>query len=237
MSQTLRINGKEYVPSNILAEENGYTSDYIGRLAREEKILATLIGRQWFVEPESLKSYLHQVAVEKEIRKEELRRQRKVEQVTHLRKKSAGKHAPLIKEFSALASAAAIFACLFFSASLVHVASSEGLAMRDLKVGAHEVLAYVRASVLPQNVRLFEPVANTASVASSADVRPAVPERYAVLPQTPALMEEGTSTLTNGFSDPVRIRLREDGAQIVEPVIGTGTAAAFLLVPLNGVTE
>jgi hypothetical protein len=234
MSQTLRINGKEYVPSNILAAENGYSSDYVGRLAREEKILATLIGRQWFVEPESLKSFLHQVAVEKEIRKEELRRQRKVEQATHQRERKAA-HLHVVKEVSALASAAAVFACLLFSGALVHVATSEGLAASDLQEGMHEVLAYVSAGVLPQNVRLFEPAANTASVASSKE-HPAVTERYAILPETSAGTEDASSVV-DGFSDPVRIRLREDGAQIVEPIIGTGTPSAFLLVPLNGVTE
>ena len=60
MTNVLTINGKKYIQSNQLAREFGYTTDYIGRLAREEKILATLVGRQWFVEPESLRVFSHQ---------------------------------------------------------------------------------------------------------------------------------------------------------------------------------
>lgn len=54
MSQQLRVNGKQYLQSNELASTFGYSADYLGKLAREEKILGTQIGRQWFIEPESL---------------------------------------------------------------------------------------------------------------------------------------------------------------------------------------
>ena len=79
MSQSFTVNGKEYLQSNVLASSFGYTSDYIGKLAREEKIIGTQVGRQWFIEPESLKIFLHKVQVEKEFRKIELRQLRKIE--------------------------------------------------------------------------------------------------------------------------------------------------------------
>ena len=44
MTNVLTINGKKYIQSNQLAREFGYTTDYIGRLAREEKILATPVA-------------------------------------------------------------------------------------------------------------------------------------------------------------------------------------------------
>ena len=54
----LLINGKKYFPSSTLCTSFGYTSDYLGKLAREEKILGTLVGRQWFIEEASLKTFL-----------------------------------------------------------------------------------------------------------------------------------------------------------------------------------
>lgn len=83
MSQSFQVNGKKYLPSNELAVAFGYTPDYIGKLAREEKIIGTQVGRQWFIEPESLNTFLLKTNIEKEIRKSELSAKRKIEHALH----------------------------------------------------------------------------------------------------------------------------------------------------------
>jgi hypothetical protein len=48
------IGGIKYLPASKLAKEYRYTSDYIGQLCRSKKIDAQLVGRSWYVNPESL---------------------------------------------------------------------------------------------------------------------------------------------------------------------------------------
>ena len=80
MKQKLSINGKEYVPISHLVASSTYTSDYIRRLAVDEKILGTQVGRIWFIEPESFKTFLLKTDVEKKISASELSQKRKAEQ-------------------------------------------------------------------------------------------------------------------------------------------------------------
>lgn len=57
----------------------GYSRDYITKLAREQKILAAQIGRQWYVDVESLKGYAEGMAAEREVRQQQLSDERKRE--------------------------------------------------------------------------------------------------------------------------------------------------------------
>ncbi len=79
MSQQVTINGKKFEPSAALAREFGYSMDYISRLAREGKVEATRVGRQWFVEALSLKNFVEEISKQKEITREQIRTERKLE--------------------------------------------------------------------------------------------------------------------------------------------------------------
>jgi len=57
MDDELILEGKKYISSKRLSHETGYTFDYISRLCREAKIEGKLLGRNWFVNPDSLLSY------------------------------------------------------------------------------------------------------------------------------------------------------------------------------------
>lgn len=84
--ETISVNGETFVKASILARELGYTSDYVGQLCRGGKVKAELVGRSWYVEPDSLKlhkkSRYRSVAkkTEKQIR-EEVSRRSQVEEV------------------------------------------------------------------------------------------------------------------------------------------------------------
>jgi len=52
--KTVVLDGVQYTKSTTLAEEFGYTSDYLGQLCRAKKVDARLVGRTWFVNPDSL---------------------------------------------------------------------------------------------------------------------------------------------------------------------------------------
>ncbi len=51
------IKGVTFRKTTILAKKYGYTTDYLGQLARAKKIRAKLIGRSWYVEEQSLADY------------------------------------------------------------------------------------------------------------------------------------------------------------------------------------
>jgi hypothetical protein len=51
------LDGIEYVKASAAAKQFRYTSDYVGQLCRAKKVDARLVGRTWFVNPESLKEH------------------------------------------------------------------------------------------------------------------------------------------------------------------------------------
>lgn len=51
------LDGVEYVKAAVVAKRFKYTSDYVGQLCRAKKIDARLVGRSWFVSPNSLTKY------------------------------------------------------------------------------------------------------------------------------------------------------------------------------------
>ena len=50
----LTLNGKAYLATKRAAEITGYTTDYVGQLARQGKIDAQLVGRNWYLSEESI---------------------------------------------------------------------------------------------------------------------------------------------------------------------------------------
>lgn len=53
----ISVRGKKYLKAKLVARELGYTTDYIGQLCRAEKVDAELVGRTWYVNPDSVKGH------------------------------------------------------------------------------------------------------------------------------------------------------------------------------------
>ncbi len=79
MSSFVEIAGKKYESVSTAARLTGYSRDYIGRLAREEKITATQVGRQWFIFIPSLEKYAKSAEQDQQARQEKLSSERKRE--------------------------------------------------------------------------------------------------------------------------------------------------------------
>lgn len=79
MLNNLEIDGRELLPLKEAATAVSYTRDYVTRLAREGKIFATVVGRQWYVDLATLQSYVENIKLEQQIRKKQLSEQRKQE--------------------------------------------------------------------------------------------------------------------------------------------------------------
>jgi len=60
---SIDIGGRRYISSKRAAEITGYAKDYVGQLARGEKVLATRVGRAWYVDEIAIKEHAG-VAVE-----------------------------------------------------------------------------------------------------------------------------------------------------------------------------
>lgn len=52
--QELEFEGKKYLSSKRAAEITKYSKDYVGQLARSGKVVAKLVGRNWYIEEGSL---------------------------------------------------------------------------------------------------------------------------------------------------------------------------------------
>jgi len=246
MTQSLVINGKEYLPSNVLATRFKYTPDYIGKLAREEKILGTLIGRQWFIEPESLSVFLTQAEIAKKMRQEELRLQRKIERQAHQKKEEESRRSDLQRQFAAFAQTAVVAVCGLLLGGLGFVASHEGVGVPELASGAKDTFSFVASSVVPSGVSsevTYTFVAASAeAVPENTYTAPQEPMIFATLPAFPSREERVASTsvevskddIQSSFSDEIKVVERSSEGEMIVPVFRKGEGAQqFLLTPVN----
>jgi hypothetical protein len=80
MSENVEINGLTLLPIKDAAKLVSYSRDYVARLAREKKIVASQIGRQWFIDVVSLKSFAEASTLEQSVRQQQLSNERRREQ-------------------------------------------------------------------------------------------------------------------------------------------------------------
>lgn len=65
----LTLDGKKFLSTKRAAEITGYTTDYVGQLARQGKIDAQLVGRNWYIGEDSITTHKFgeaQVSIRKE---------------------------------------------------------------------------------------------------------------------------------------------------------------------------
>jgi len=57
MSESLIIEGKQYISAHRAAEIAGYSNDYVGQLCRSGKVVSRMVGRFWYVNEKSLRKH------------------------------------------------------------------------------------------------------------------------------------------------------------------------------------
>ncbi|MEZ4103662.1 MAG: helix-turn-helix domain-containing protein [Candidatus Paceibacterota bacterium] len=75
----IKIKNNTYLSLKEAAKRVPYTRDYLAKLARDKKVLSVQVGRQWFIEPDSLSKFIERVNLEQINRKHKLRSERKRE--------------------------------------------------------------------------------------------------------------------------------------------------------------
>lgn len=254
MPAHLLINGKKYFPSSSLCMSFGYTSDYLGKLAREEKILGTLVDRQWFIEKESLKTFLIKTEIEKKILKEELSLQRKLERKS-AKKIVSSQSTQRISVFSPVtfAQTFVIVLCGVFMGSLGWLGAVAGVGPNDLFVGSKASVTQLAEVFSPYEVVnnfsfgsdmllatvLLSDAENLKSEQSTeSDVftqLPEFPDRSTTSRYSASSQGEQFDAMGNQFSDEVLVVTDSTGQKIIEPVFKTAstTKPRFVLIPVK----
>ena len=62
MDDYIFVENDKFIPAKQAAQYLGYSTDYIGRLCREEKLIGKLVGRSWYVKEISIFSYREEIS-------------------------------------------------------------------------------------------------------------------------------------------------------------------------------
>lgn len=240
MSNALQINGRTLHSIKDAVEVVSYSRDYITRLAREEKIVAALIGRQWFVDIDSLKSYTEVSAMEQELRKKLLSEERKKER--QLREAADRQNTLHIKKEKASHYGAAVAACLILGLGLLGGWAADFLISPQQKsspvntfnlaqVNRTQVTDVVSANQVPTIAQVE--TAPAQPVFSNPEVQPLEGIENGIL-----LLPQATSSeVSDLFSDRVVIKQLPSGEQVAVRVDKDGkeygNPIPFVEVPVN----
>jgi excisionase family DNA binding protein len=239
MSVPVKINGITFDTPKQAAIVFGYSRDYVTRLAREGKISASQIGRQWYVNLDSLKNYAEVSHIEADIRKAHLSAKRKQEQIFHSvkeqhetnREKTAA--AAQKKAFVATGSVLAVglLAGVFGYSALMTQSSFDSTISQTTTNQYSQMAANVKA-VLNTNV------SDTAVTHSDTNSESSAVETTESISQGILVLPLGANTDPAAvFSDEVRIYTATSGKQTAVLVDVNGVESdrevPFVVVPVK----
>ncbi|MFT5849670.1 MAG: hypothetical protein ACI9H6_000484 [Patiriisocius sp.] len=238
MSQSLVINNKTYVPSAVIAREFDYTSDYVSRLAREEKIAATRVGRSWYISEESLRRFVADAEAEKAQRGEDLRMQRQAERMMRVQKEKSLPALQTNGVHLALAQSLAVVMCGVFLGFLGLTVSRENIGLAEVSSGVQGTFTQLAGALVPDQ----SPIPALAELPLLASLLTGGSQTAETLSATeefseaavPVEMERTAQVPSHNFSDEVEVTYTEDGKGIVRPVFkdeSIGDAHEVLVAP------
>jgi hypothetical protein len=246
MTSSLDIDGKKMLSIKSVSTLTGYSRDYITRLAREQKIIASQLGRNWFVDLDSLQHYSATIEIEQQARQQQLSIERKQElKLKELLEKKELEQAQLkhrLARRSKILAAAVLFLGLssglviervpFVSIQLHHQVASVPFIQwfrGDVDIATAAEKREILATPAGAEVVNF----SHESFRLSTMAQPA--DGVLLLPSATS----GTSSLTDVkklFSDDVRILKGQDGEQYVAQVNTKGEVVRkipFVVVPVS----
>lgn len=242
MAGALEIDGKILHPVRDAARSVSYSRDYITRLAREEKIIASNIGRQWFIDLDSLKQYIETISVEQEIRKKQLSEERKVERLA--REASQKQRTLHLKKAKNLNTRAAVVASLVLISGLL-----SGFVVNEflssLKSSGSQVAA-THSSQDIQDVASVSVAADDLGESSSSEDASSVTSQLTQELRSLGDIQNGilllpssssSSDVSELFSDEIVVRELEDGTEVIVRVdeFGevVGNPISFVTIPVK----
>lgn len=238
MTASIDINGKKLLSIKEAVSKVDYSRDYITRLARERKIVATQIGRMWYVDVDSIKNYHAVAQTEQEIKKRQLSDERKKElEFKEVKKKKQQRAKSRVsRKTPALVSMSLIVALgvgvgVFLESqsrsgftNFTQLANVKTVALEEDKDAVVEVSDYVESSrqeVVPE----FSPNVTHKDLSAT--------EGLLLLP----VNASGTTETKDYFSDPVTVLKDKDGNTAVRRLDSEGNPIGeevpFVIVPVN----
>jgi len=83
MTEFFNIGNRKLIPLRDVGKFVPYSKDYVARLARDGKVAAAQVNRQWYIDPVSLKNFFEHAQLELQARAEYTRALRKEELELH----------------------------------------------------------------------------------------------------------------------------------------------------------
>lgn len=244
MMSTLEIDGRSLSSIKEAASVTTYSRDYITRLAREGKIVASNIGRQWFIDVESLKGYAESVALEQEVRKRQLSEERKRER--QLRQVAESQRTLHLKRAKTVHARSVATAMMVLGFGLISGSAAYQLFSFPSVTSTGVQTAQVAKQSVPIESNLLPAQAGGAThhddvAVTPGSVRTASAEQHSLgnREQGVLLLPEGGSTddVSILFSDTVEVRQSTDGSKVVVPVDAAGNQVGneipFVVVPVS----
>lgn len=245
MSSSLETDNKKMQSVSVAAASVGYSRDYVTKLARDQKIAAVQVGRQWFVEAESLRQYAAESLAEQKVRQQELSEIRKAEREAALQKAEAEKiPTPFLTRVTQQKSSVAmlLLLCVAGTYSLIHFSQLANSSSNSAQVAGSEIISEF------QNVETDYEIA----VGTTVSAQEPVPLQVDFSQESVRLsdienFENGIlllpyATSTDGvapedlFSDNVKILTDEQGQEYVARVNEQNEVVAeipFVVVPVD----
>lgn len=239
MSTNLEINGVTLVSIKEAAKIVSYSRDYLTKLARDQKIIATQIGRQWFIDMTSLQAFVDDVALEQIVRKEHLRKERKQERQVKEELQLLNSKIKVKKSgfrFHSLAVASMVLCLGLFTGTVIYTTADivNNLANNDIKnsslvaqVPADEVSMPIAS---PQGSTLFSSVIEYPLFTNEEEVRSMDTEYEGVFLLSREGDVETTQQVANLFSDQVAVEFLDENTGLVKYKNDKGEVSEFPFV-------
>lgn len=238
MTKTIVINNATYYASSELARRFSYTNDYISRLARQGKVQATRVGRQWFVEPASLEQFTNDMQERKQQLGEQVRQERLHERKLRSEYPIPPAHAlgsVHSVKVSQSPSVYAQFHAAFLQPSVVRaflvavaVLATGGLVGETIYTHFGNIGAISMPHIAAQ----------PAAVSAVQSVAPGIIEQPAsagMIVFNETTSDDEVAAVATQFSDPVEVEFITETTGIITPQFsdGTGDKYRFLMVPVT----
>ncbi len=235
MERNLVIGNRTLLPIKEAASQVSYSRDYVARLAREGKIAAVQIDRQWYIDPESLLNFFHTSQLELQARAEYIREMRRHDLelrdfVTIHSRKSALRERVATQRVAVetviVITLALCVGILVHSMAVVMPAPGALLTSVLAPATSLQTAALPTASTETEVIEWW----NAIGEITITDEAVSLDNGIVLLP----VSTDGTPTTTSPgdlFSDPVRVIADEDGGVIEATVDGVSTTVPFLYIP------
>ena len=252
----INLANKKYLDAKTAGKLVGYSSDYVTRLARENKIEAVQTGRQWLIDPESLKLFTLEVEAEKRERAKMIQEQRRTEFALasvgigseEEQEVFVDRHVQSIK-IIAFAQTFIVATCLLLLTSLAWVSVESSLNFKNFSTALTDISEVLSVKLLKPIPSFVTQVASFALVENyDTSAWPSrVDEKIEANLDSSSVSYEGIvifdkeiteadfEKVKQSFSDEVEVEFISDDSGSITPVFQARSSDSyqFLLVPIK----